>query len=170
VEIARATEASVSTYLLTAAAVNILEGVVVAGAMYLVGMPNAPLWGALVTLLEFIPYLGAATMVIILTVAGLATFDDVGRGLLVPAAFLAINLLQANIVTPLVLGHRLALNPVALLVSLAFWFWIWGIPGAFIAVPILATFKVLCDHIETLAPVGEFLGRRHQTEHSALVL
>jgi predicted PurR-regulated permease PerM len=170
VEIAWATEASVSTYLLTAAAVNIVEGVVVTGAMYLIGMPNAPLWGALVTLLEFIPYLGAVTMVVILTVAGLATFDDVGHGLLVPAAFLAINVLQANIVTPLLLGHRLALNPVALLVSLAFWFWIWGIPGAFIAVPLLATFKILCDHIETLAPIGEFLGRRDETERNALVL
>jgi len=170
VEIARATEASVSTYLLTTAAVNIVEGIVVTGAMYLIGMPNAPLWGALVVLLEFIPYLGAATMVVILTVAGLATFDHVGRGLLVPGTFLVINLLQANIVAPLLLGHRLALNPVALLVSFAFWFWIWGILGAFIAVPILATFKVLCDHIETLAPVGEFLGRRHETERSPLVL
>jgi predicted PurR-regulated permease PerM len=133
-------------------------------------MPNAPLWGALVVLLEFIPYLGAFTMTVILTVAGLATFDDVGRGLLIPATFLAINVVQANIVSPLLLGHRLALNPVALFVSLAFWFWIWGIPGAFIAVPLLATFKILCDHIETLAPIGAFLGRRAESESSALVL
>jgi len=149
--------------------VNLVEGVVVTGAMYLIGMPNAPLWGALVALLEFIPYLGAAAMVVILTVAGLATFDNVGHGLLVPGAFLAINVLQANIVTPLLLGNRLRLNPVALLVSIAFWFWIWGIAGAFIAVPLLATFKILCDHIETLAPIGEFLGQRHETERSAFV-
>lgn len=170
VEIARATEASMSTYLLTTAATNLIEGLVVTGAMYLLGMPNAPLWGALVALLEFIPYLGALTMAVILTVAGLATFDDVGRGLLIPGTFLAINLVQANLVSPLLLGHRLALNPVALFVSLAFWFWIWGIPGAFLAVPMLATFKILCDHIETLAPIGEFLGRRADTERSALVL
>ena len=169
VEMARATEASVSTYLLATAAVNIVEGIVVTGAMYLIGMPNAPLWGALVVLLEFIPYLGAAAMVVILTVAGFATFDNVGHGLLVPGAFLAINVLQANIVTPLLLGNRLRLNPVALLVSIAFWFWIWGIAGAFIAVPLLATFKILCDHIETLAPIGEFLGQRHETERSAFV-
>lgn len=170
VEIARATEASVSTYLLTAAALALMEGVVVTGAMYLIGMPNPPLWGALVMLLELIPYLGALTMVVILTVAGLATFDNVGHGLLVPGTFLVINLLQANLVAPLLLGHRLALNPVALLVSLAFWFWIWGVAGAFIAVPLLASFKILCDHIETLAPIGEFLGRRHETEQSPLVL
>jgi predicted PurR-regulated permease PerM len=108
-------------------------------------------------------------MVVILTVAGLATFDNVAHGLLVPGVFLTINVLMASIVAPLLLGHRLALNPVALLVSFAFWFWIWGIPGAFIAVPLLATFKILCDHIETLAPIGEFLGGRHETERSALV-
>ena len=170
VEIARATEASVSTYLLTATALSLIEGLVVTGAMYLIGMPNPPLWGALVALLEFIPYLGALTMVVILTVAGLATFDSVAHGLLVPGVFLTINVLMANIVAPLLLGHRLALNPVALLVSFAFWFWIWGIPGAFIAVPLLATFKILCDHIETLAPIGEFLGGRHETEQSSLVL
>jgi predicted PurR-regulated permease PerM len=170
IEIARGTEASISTYLLTAAAVNLTEGLVVTGAMYLLGMPNAPLWGALVALLEFIPYLGALTVVIILTVAGLSTFDNVGHGLLIPATFLVINTVQANIVSPMLLGHRLALNPVALLISIAFWFWIWGIPGAFIAVPLVATFKILCDHIETLRPIGEFLGRRADTERSALVL
>jgi predicted PurR-regulated permease PerM len=170
IEIARGTEASISTYLLTAAAVNLTEGLVVTGAMYLLGMPNAPLWGVLVALLEFIPYLGALAVVIILTVAGLATFDNVGHGLLIPATFLVINTVQANIVSPMLLGHRLALNPVALLISIAFWFWIWGIPGAFIAVPLVATFKILCDHIETLRPIGEFLGRRADTERSALVL
>jgi len=170
IEIARATESSISTYLMTAAAVNLTEGLVVTGAMYLLGMPNAPLWGALVALLEFIPYLGALTVVIILTVAGLSTFDTVGHALLIPATFLVINTVQANIVSPLLLGHRLALNPVALLISIAFWFWIWGIPGAFIAVPLVATFKILCDHIERLRPIGEFLGRRADTERSALVL
>jgi predicted PurR-regulated permease PerM len=63
-------------------------------------------------------------------------------------------------VSPSLIGQRLALNPVAILIGLAFWFWIWGIPGAFIAVPLIATFKICCDHIDVLAPVGEFLGRR----------
>jgi predicted PurR-regulated permease PerM len=160
IEIARETEASVSTYLLTTAAVNLVEGTIVAGAVYLLGLPNAPLWGALVALFEFVPYLGAVAAVVVLSVAGLATFDDVGHALLVPGSYLVINLVQANFVGPLLLGQRLELNPVAILVSLAFWFWIWGIAGAFIAVPLLATFKICCDHIERLAPVGEFLGRR----------
>ena len=169
VQIARQTEASISTYLLTAALINALEAAVVTLAMYLLGMPNAILWGVLVFFLEFIPYLGAAAMTAILTVAALTTFDGVGRALLVPAAFLAINLVQANFVTPLLLGKRLTLNPVAIFVGLAFWWWIWGVPGAFIAVPVLATFKIFCDHIETLAPIGEFLGKRDEGERRTTV-
>jgi predicted PurR-regulated permease PerM len=169
VQIARETEASISTYLLTAAAVNFVEGLIVAGVMYLLGMPNPFLWGALVMVFEFIPYLGALVMVIILTVAAITTFDSVGQALLVPGSFLLINLVQGNLVSPLLLGHRLALNPVALFVGLAFWFWVWGVPGAFIAVPLLATFKIFCDHIEALASVGEFLGKRDDRERRVLV-
>ena len=169
IEIARATEASISTYLLTTLAVNAIEGAVVAAALYALGMPNPLLWGTVVTLLEFIPYLGALGLVVILTVGAFASFNDVGHALLIPGAYLAINLIQANLVSPLLLGHRLALNPVALLVSLAFWFWIWGIPGAFLGVPLLATLKIFCDHIERLAPLGEFLGRR-DGEEKALIL
>jgi predicted PurR-regulated permease PerM len=107
--------------------------------------------------LEFIPYLGAIVMLALLTIAALATFEDLTRILMVPGAYLLANIIQANIVTAMVLGRRLALNPVAVFISIAFWFWIWGIPGAFIGVPLLAVFKICCDHIEGLAPVGEFL-------------
>jgi predicted PurR-regulated permease PerM len=169
VEIARRTEASISTYLLTTAAINIAEGLVVALAMWLLGMPSPLLWGALVVVMEFIPYLGALVMTAILTIAALTVFDTVGQALMVPGAFLAINMVQGNFVSPMLMGHRLALNPVALLVGLAFWFWMWGIPGAFIAVPLLATFKIFCDHIESLAAVGEFLGMRDDGERRATV-
>jgi predicted PurR-regulated permease PerM len=169
VQIARETESSISTYLLTAAAMNVAEGAVVAGVMYLWGMPSPALWGALVAVLEFIPYLGALTMVVILGVAALTNFDNVAQALLIPASFLLVNVIQANVVSPLLLGRRLALNPVALFIGLAFWFWIWGIAGAFIAVPLLATFKIFCDHIESLASVGEFLGQRDEDERRATV-
>jgi predicted PurR-regulated permease PerM len=169
VEIARRTESSVSTYLFTAACVNLAEGAAVAGVMFLLGMPNPVLWGALAALLEFIPYLGAVVMTLVLAAAGLTTFDSLGHALAVPAAFLVINVIQGNFVSPMLLGHRLALNPVALFVGLAFWYWIWGIAGAFIAVPMLATFKIFCDHIESLASVGEFLGMRDQGERRAVI-
>ena len=154
------TEASISAYLATLAITNVGEGFVVWGAMSLLGMPNAILWGVMAMLLEFIPYLGAGVMVVVLTIASFSTFDSAGHALLVPGTFLLINLLQGNVVSPLLLGHRLALNPVALFVGLAFWYWMWGIPGAFIAVPLVATLKIFCDHIESLSPIGEFLGMK----------
>lgn len=164
VDIARATEATVSAYLTTTLLVNLVEGSMVALVLRLLGMPNAVLWGVLVFFLEFVPYLGAATAVMVLGVAGLTTFDQTGRALLVPGSFLAINMLQANFVTPLLLGHRLTLNPVAIFTGLAFFYWIWGVPGAFLAVPLLATFKILCDNIASLAAIGEFLGQRDEDE------
>ena len=159
VAIARETEASISTYLVTITVVNLGLGLAVAGVMFLLGMPNPLLWGALAALVEFIPYLGATALVAILSLAGLVTFDQVGHALLVPVAYLGVNILQSQFVTPLILGRRLTLNPVAIFVGLVFWWWIWGVPGAFIAVPLIATFKIFCDHIEALAPIGEFLGR-----------
>ncbi|PYP76291.1 MAG: hypothetical protein DMD35_18950 [Gemmatimonadetes bacterium] len=167
VEIARATEAAVSAYLSTALLINVVEGAVVASVLWLLGMPNVLLWGALVACFEFVPYLGALAAVIVLAVAGLTTYDEVARALLIPGSFLAINLLQANLVTPMLLGHRLTLNPVAIFIGLAFFFWIWGVPGAFLAVPLLASFKIFCDHIESLAAIGEFLGQRDEEERRA---
>ncbi|HET7458777.1 MAG TPA: AI-2E family transporter, partial [Gemmatimonadaceae bacterium] len=169
VEIARATEAAVSAYLTTALIVNLVEGAVVALLMWLIGLPNPPFWGAMVACMEFVPYLGALTVVGVLALAGLTTFDNVPHALLAPASFLLVNVVQANLVSPMLLGHRLTLNPVAIFVGLAFFFWIWGVPGAFLAVPLLATFKIFCDNIESLAAVGEFLGQRDDTERRVLV-
>lgn len=160
VRIARETEASISVYLIANLGINIVEGIMVGGAMWALGMPAPFLWGLLTVFFEFIPYVGALVMVILLSIVALASFDNIGHILMVPAAFLLANLIQANIVTTLVLGRRLALNPVALFVGLAFWFWIWGVAGAFIGVPLLAIFKIVCDNIETMAPIGEFLGAR----------
>ncbi|MFL5495757.1 MAG: AI-2E family transporter [Gemmatimonadales bacterium] len=158
VAIARQTEASISTYLFTVTLVNLALGAVVTLVMLAVGMPNPMLWGALAGIAEFIPYLGSATLLATLALAGLVTFPSVGHALLVPGSYLAVNIVQSNFVSPVVLGRRLTLNPVAILVGLTFWWWVWGVAGAFIAVPVLATFKIFCDNIESLAPIGEFLG------------
>ena len=169
VEVARATEAAVSAYLSTALLLNVAEGLVVAVLLWALDMPSPLFWGLCVAVLEFVPYLGAAVLVTILTIAGLTEFDSVGRALMIPVAFLSVNLIWANILWPLLLGHRLTLNPVAIFVGLTFFFWIWGVPGAFLAVPLLATFKILCDHITSLAAVGEFLGERDEGERRVVV-
>jgi predicted PurR-regulated permease PerM len=162
VRIARDVENAISTYLATIAMINVTEGLVLAGIFSLLGMPTPLLFGAMVTALEFIPYIGAFTIVITLTIAALGIYAEFSRALLVPGAFVAVNMLQVNVVGPMLMGQRLALNPVAVFIGLAFWFWIWGIPGAFIGVPMLAVFKICCDHIDMLAPVGEFLGRKEE--------
>jgi predicted PurR-regulated permease PerM len=158
--ITRQIEASISTYLFTTAAINVGEGIVVTLAMWGLGMPTPVLWGTLAACLEFIPYIGMTIITAILTVAGLTTFTSLPHALAVPGTFVAINFLQGNLVTPLVMSRRLTLNPVALFVGLAFWWWVWGIAGALLAVPLLAAFKILCDHVDSLSAVGEFLGGR----------
>lgn len=169
VEVARATEAAVSAYLSTAFLLYLAEGIVVGVILWALGMPSPVLWALLIVILEFVPYLGAAVLVTVLTIAGLTAFESLGRALLIPASFLTVNLIQANILWPMLLGHRLTLNPVAIFLGLTFFYWIWGVPGAFLAVPLLATFKILCDHVASLAAVGEFLGERDHDERRAAI-
>jgi predicted PurR-regulated permease PerM len=159
VTIARETEAQISTYLFTATLVNLGVGVVTAIALTLIGMPNPVLWGVVAAVLNFVPYVGAAANMAILGLAALLAFESTGDALLVPAVFFGINLIEGNLVTPMILGSRMRLNTVALFIGLIFWWYLWGIPGAILAVPIMAAIKIMCDHIEPLAPVGEFLGK-----------
>jgi predicted PurR-regulated permease PerM len=158
VEIVNETERVVSRYMVVTAAINLGQGLLVGLCMALLGLPNPTLWGLLTFCLEFIPYLGGACMLILLSLVGVATFDSIGHALLPPLVYLVITTLQNNLVSPIAYGRRLRLNPVAVLVGVLFWYALWGIPGAFLAVPILATFKILGDHLEPLSPVAEFLG------------
>jgi predicted PurR-regulated permease PerM len=151
-------EAVVSRYLLATALINAGQGAVVGLAMWLLHLPNPALWGALTFLLEFIPYLGGALMLVLLALTGLASGGGVGHVLLPPAVYLAITTVQNNLVSPIAYGRRLRLNPVAVLVGVLFWWALWGVPGAFLAVPIIATLKIVGDHVPGLAALGEFLG------------
>jgi predicted PurR-regulated permease PerM len=160
-------EFEVSRYLLTITAINICFGAAVAFAMAVLGMPNALLWGAAATVLNFIPYVGAAIGTGTALIAGLVTFGSIGLALLPPAAYLLFHTLESAFITPLVLGRRLELNVVVIFVSLAFWSWIWGIVGALIAVPILVVVKVFCDSFPGLANVGEFLSGNNFTVEPA---
>jgi predicted PurR-regulated permease PerM len=158
VEIAGETERVVSHYMLVTALINLGQGTLVGLAMALLNVPNPGLWGLLTFCLEFIPYLGGVSMLILLSLVGLATFDSVGHAFLPPLVYLTITTLQNNLVSPIAYGRRLRLNPVAVLVGVLFWYALWGVAGAFLAVPILASLKILGDHLEPLSPVAEFLG------------
>jgi predicted PurR-regulated permease PerM len=151
-------EDHVSTYLLTVTMINCGLGAVVGFGLYLIGMPNASLWGVMIAALNFIPYLGATVGISIIAIVAFLTFPNVGHALLAPGIYLGCATIEGNFLTPIILGKRLTLNPVMVFIFLIFWGWMWGIVGAFLAVPMLAVFKIFCDHIEPLAAVGEFLG------------
>src|SRR5436305_2430551 len=158
VEIARQIETEVSTYLATITLINIVLGLAVWGVLALIGVPNPLLWGVLATFANYIPYLGPILMVAVLAMVGLLTFQDIPHALLPPGAFLVLHGLETFLITPMILGRRLTLNPVMIFLGLTFRGWMWGIAGAILAVPIMVVFKIFCDHIESLAPVGELLG------------
>jgi predicted PurR-regulated permease PerM len=157
VSIANDIEAHVSRYLLTITIINTCLGVAVGTTVGLLGLRNPIMWGVMVGVLNFVPYLGALTGIICMTIGAVLSFDSLSYALLFPAIYLAYGALEGNFITPWVMGRSLTLNPVIILISLTFWGWMWGIPGVILAVPILAALKIFCAHIERLAPVAEFL-------------
>ena len=148
----------VSYYLLTITLINAGLGAAVGLAMFGLGMPNPWLWGVMAAIFNFIPYLGAVASGLILTIVALLTFDSLEHAFLVPGVFIGLTTLEGFFVTPTIIGRRLTLNPVAIFIWLTFWGWLWGVPGMLLAVPLLATLKIVCDHIAPLNAVGEFLG------------
>lgn len=159
VEVGRSIQHEIGRYFFTVSLINVGLGVATAAALYFLGMPNPLLWGAMVALLNFIPYLGPTISLLILTVAAILAFDDLARAWSVPAAFLGLVFLEGQVIQPIVVGRRLSLNPVVVFLAFLALGWLWGVAGMFIAVPILVTLKVFCDHVERFAPIGEFLGR-----------
>jgi predicted PurR-regulated permease PerM len=159
VEVGRSIQHEIGRYFFTVSLINAGLGLVTAAAMYFLGMPNPLLWGAMVALLNFIPYLGPTISLLILTVAAILAFDDLARAWSVPAVFLGLVFIEGQVIQPFVVGRRLSLNPVMVFLAFLALGWLWGVAGMFIAVPILVTFKVFCDHVERFAPIGEFLGR-----------
>ena len=123
----------------------------------LLGLRNPIMWGAMVAVLNFVPYLGALTGIICMTLGAVLSFDRFSYALVFPAAYLILAILEGNFITPLVMGRSLTLNPVMVLLSLIFWGWMWGVAGVILAVPILAAFKIFCAHLKPLEPVAEFL-------------
>ena len=157
VRIVRETQSQISLYLVVTTMINAGVGVATGVALAIVGMPNPVLWGVVAGVLNFVPYIGGLVNTVILTLAAFLAFEDVGQALMVPIVFTVINILEGNLITPMVVGRRMRLNTVAVFIGLIFWWYLWGIPGAILAVPMMATIKIACDHIATLAPVGEFL-------------
>jgi predicted PurR-regulated permease PerM len=164
--ITRQVEHDVSRYLATTTLINIGFGVVVGVGLHAIGLPNAYVWGIAAAILNFVPYFGAIAGMAIVFVVALLHYQTMGEALLAPGVYLVANVLESQFLTPAVLSRRLTLNPVVLFLAVAFWGFIWGVPGALMAVPLLVAFKALCDHIERLAAIGDFLGGRNSNGKS----
>jgi predicted PurR-regulated permease PerM len=157
VSIAHEIESHISRYLFTVTVINVCLGLAVGTAVGLLGLRNPFMWGVVVAVLNFVPYLGPLTGIICMTIGAGLSFDSLSYALVFPAVYLLLGTLEGSLVTPWVMGRSLTLNPVLILLSLTFWGWMWGIAGVILAVPILATFKIFCAHIEPMEPLAEFL-------------
>ena len=134
-----------STYLGTITMVNIGMGLTVALVLHLIGMPTPLMWGGIVAVLNYIPYLGPIASALLLALGGLMAFADPWYALLPALIFVGIHLVEANIVTPMVVGRRLTINPLLILIALSFWAWVWGTTGALLAVPLLIILRTVFD-------------------------
>jgi len=130
-------QVNTTIYFGTLTVVNICLGIATTVLTWLVGLPHPFLWGTLAAALNFIPYLGAAIVIATLFVVGLIVFSALSKAVIAPLAYLGITALEGQLITPTLIGHRLTINPFLVFLSIAFWSWMWGPVGAFLAVPIL---------------------------------
>ena len=157
VDIFQQVESDISAYLFTITLMNAAVGIATAMVMWLTGIGDPVLWGAVAFLLNFIPILGPISGAVIFLLAGLLTVDTLWQALLPAGLYLGIHLIEGQLITPMLLAKRFILNPVIVIISLVFWFWMWGAPGAILSVPMLAITKIICDRIRPLAAFGHFL-------------
>jgi predicted PurR-regulated permease PerM len=145
----RQAQREIGTFLATAGLINVVLGLLTGVVLNWLGLPNPLLWGTLVAALNFVPYLGPLLMVAVLGLAGIVTYGVAWKMLAPAAAFLALHAIESNVVTPMVVGHRLRLSPMAVFLSVVVWGWIWGIAGAFIAVPMLLAVRSACRRVRS---------------------
>ena len=157
VGISTTVERDISAYLLTITIINAVVGSLNAAVMWLAGVPGAPLWGVVAFALNYVPILGPFTGVAIWAVVGLATLGAAWTSLIPAACYLGIHFAEGEVITPLLLAKRFTLNPIAVMVGLVFWYWMWGVQGAILSVPMLAVTKIMSDRIRPLKALGHLL-------------
>lgn len=157
VDLSQQIEENVSAYLVTITLMNGAVGVATGLAMWACGLGDPILWGTVAFLLNYVPIMGPVVGVGLFLLAGLLTIDPLWQALLPAGLYLMIHIIEGEAITPMLLARRFTLNPVLVIISLIFWFWMWGVPGAVLAVPMLAMAKIICDGVKPLNAVGHFL-------------
>jgi predicted PurR-regulated permease PerM len=156
-EICRQIEQSVSKYLFSVSIINVVLGIAVGTTLQLCGMPNAAMWGAVATVINFVPYFGPVMGIAAVACAGLLAFDTFTRGLLPAGCYLCWHIFEADLVTPMLLGRRFKMNAIVIFVMLMFCAWLWGVLGTLLAMPLLLTINVICSRVRSGAVLAEFL-------------
>lgn len=167
VSIARDVQEEMSRYLVMVSLINLALAAVTAVSMALLGVPNPLLWGAAAGILNFAPYVGPATTGIGLLIVGFTTFDTLGHVLAVPGVFFAIAFVEGQLITPTIIGRRLALDPTVVFVWLLLWGWLWGVAGVLLAGPLIACFRIVCQHVEALNSVSVLIGDGSSPDHAS---
>jgi len=157
VEISDAVERDISAYLLTITVINAMLGTLAGMAMWLFGVPNALVWGVLAFVFNYVPIIGPIAGVCLFALVGLATLGTSWLALGPAALYLALHFAEGEAITPLVLAKRFTLNPIAVMIGLIFWFWMWGVQGAILSVPLLAIVKIVSDRVRPLRALGHLL-------------
>jgi predicted PurR-regulated permease PerM len=158
VDIAQQIEVDISVYLFTITAMNAAVGCATAGVMYLLKLGDPIFWGTIAFMLNFIPIFGPTVGVLVFCAVGLLTIDKIPQAFLPALCYFGIHCLEGELITPMLLARRFTLNPVLVVISLLFWTWMWGIVGALLAVPLLASFKIIADRTRPLMAIGHFMG------------
>ena len=157
VELSQHIERDVSAYLLTVTCINALVGAATGCVMWLCGVANPVLWGAVAFVLNFVPILGPMVGIIVFLMASVISLGVAWSALLPVGLYFAIHVVEGEFATPMLLSRRFTINPVAVILALIFWYWMWGVTGAILAVPLLAITKIICDDLRPLRALGHLL-------------
>jgi predicted PurR-regulated permease PerM len=157
VDISQQIESDVSVYLFTITIMNVAVGVATGAVMAFCGVGDPILWGTVAFLLNYIPILGPMIGVVVFLLAGLLSIDLLWLAFLPAGLYLLIHLVEGETVTRMLLARRFTINPVLVILSLVFWYWMWGVPGAVLSTPMLAITKIICDRIRPLMAFGHFM-------------
>jgi len=157
VDISQQIESNISAYLVTVTIMNAAVGIATALVMWACGVGDPVLWGVVAFLLNYVPIMGPLVGVVLFLFAGLLAISSLWQALLPAGLYFLIHVAEGEAITPMLLARRFTLNPVLVIISLIFWFWMWGVPGAILSVPMLAIAKIVCDGIKPLNAIGHFL-------------
>jgi predicted PurR-regulated permease PerM len=157
VHISQQIESDISAYLITVTIMNLAVGIATAGVALVFGLGDPLLWGTVAFLLNYVPVLGPMAGMVTFVLVGLLSIETLWLAFMPSAAYLLIHVIEGEIVTPMLVARRFTINPVLVVLALVFWYWMWGIPGAILATPMLAITKIVCDRIQTLSAIGHLI-------------